>query len=336
VPGCPAEPAYTGLAYGILVSRTPAADGTYSIAMVDATGRVVARASYHTRQGINASLVGGEPTFASAPISTSNSRLYYLDGDNDVHMLAPDGTTGIVTHLPGNDHIRSAFAVNPDDRRIAVSVIDYSKSPASLQLYVEDLATGANRVEIFSTISAYVWPIGWHSCRLVVGVDQRAIESVGGDLSFNPYGAGSYHLINAATGAHLATIGGASCEPTGPLSPAGTACHTGVDVASVLDWTGQQTMPGMPSRGGFLGAAAVDSAGTALAICCDMTGVVLDVRGSLTHASVWGWPLWIDEGHVLVGDGSTTQPQPALIDLSGGSNPVNASGYVFGRIPGSL
>lgn len=339
VPGCQPQATYSGRAYGILATSTPATDGTYSVAIVDVAGSVVARASYHGRQfinGITAPVPDGVPLFKSAPLSTSNSRLYYLDGDSDVHMLAPDGTTGLVTRLPGNGHIRTAFAVSPDDRRIAVSVLDYSKSPPSLRLYVEDLGSGANHVEIFSSTSLFVWPIGWHSCRLVVGLGERDVESRGSS-PFNPYGASSYHLVDAATGSRLAVIGDPSCPPTGPLGPAGTVCSVGGSTASVLDWNGQASLAGLPSGGGGVWGAAVDPAGVDVAICCSMAGEVLVVGGALTyHDNLWGWPMWMDEDHLLVGNSSQSQPHPVVWDTSGKVTVVDASGYVFARIPGSL
>jgi hypothetical protein len=309
--------------------------------MIDTAGQVVARASYHGRQfinGISAPVPDGVPLFKSAPISTSNSRLYYLDGDNDVHMLAPDGTTGLVTRLPGNGHVRSAFAVGPDDRRIAVSVLDYSKSPPSLRLYIEDLGSGANHVEIFSSSSLFVWPVGWHSCRLVVGVGERAVESGGSSPFFNPYGASSYHLVDAATGTRLAAIGDSSCPPTGPLGPAGTACSIGGEQASVLDWTGRATQLGLSSGGGGVWGAAVDPSGVNVAVCCSMGGLVLDIGGAISyHSDLWGWPMWMDEDHLLVGDRSQgDQPHPVVRDASGKISVVDASGYVVARIPGSL
>jgi hypothetical protein len=254
-------------------------------------------------------------------------------------MLAPDGTTGLVARLPGNGHIRSAFAVSPDDRRIAVSVLDYSTSPPSLRLYVEDLGSGANHVDIFSSSSLFVWPVGWHSCRLVVGVGERDVESRASSPFFNPYGASSYHLVDATTGTRLAVIGDSSCQPTGPLGPAGTACSIGDGSrASVLDWTGQATLSGVPSGGGGVWAAAVDPAGTALAICCSMAGLVIVIGGSLSyHNDLWGWPIWMDEDHLLVGDSGQSQPHPVVRDTSGRTvSVVDASGYVFARIPGGF
>src|SRR5437763_1441611 len=80
----------------------------------------------------------------------SNDRLYYLSGDSEVRYLAPDGATGVATHIPGSGHVHAAFAVNADDSRIAVTAVDYSTSPVSVRLYVEDLNGGGNHKDLYS------------------------------------------------------------------------------------------------------------------------------------------------------------------------------------------
>lgn len=78
-------------------------------------------------------------------VSISNSRVYYLDGNADVRSLGPDGSTALATHLPGSASVSVGFAISPDDRRIAVSVIEYTDSfqaPVKLRMYVEDLVGG--------------------------------------------------------------------------------------------------------------------------------------------------------------------------------------------------
>ena len=325
--------------YGILTSRYAVTNGEYGIYVVDTAGKVVANTTYHQRSSLAVPTPPGVPIFLSAPISSSNSRVYYLDGDNDVRMLAPDGTTGVASHLPGNDHVRSAFAVSPDDRRIAVSVIDYSTRPASLRLSVEDLTTGANHNEIFTSTSLYVWPIGWHSGALVVGLGERPIESAAQGIPyFNPYGASSYHLVDAGNATRLAAIGDETCRPTGPLSPAGSACSLGQGQVSVLGWTGRVVLGGLNSGGGVPTGASVEAAGNNVAICCSMGGLIVNQAGAVQYfGKLWGSPLWIDASHVLVGDQPPAQPAPAVLDLGSGLiTAVAAAGYVYERIPGSL
>ncbi|MHB8589099.1 MAG: hypothetical protein ACYDA0_09630 [Candidatus Dormibacteraceae bacterium] len=46
-------------------------------------------------------------------VSTSNSRLYYLDGDSKMEFLDPNGTTGSATPLPVLDEKSSAWFPPP-------------------------------------------------------------------------------------------------------------------------------------------------------------------------------------------------------------------------------
>ena len=80
--------------------------------------------------------------------------MYFPDGLTTLRFLAADGSTGIATSLPNlAGRARSIFAVSPDDKRIAVSVFDWSTRPMKMRIYVEDLAGGGHTVEIFSSAS---------------------------------------------------------------------------------------------------------------------------------------------------------------------------------------
>ncbi len=150
-------------------------------------------------------------------------------------FLKPDGTTGQATRVPGGRRSLAAFSVSPDDRRIAVSVLDYSISPLpTLRLYAEDLARGTNHVELPVTASKSAWPVGWHGGKLVlaVGSDQAPI------FSPNPYNAlEGYRLVDPSTGTQLAAIEPACAH--GPLVAAGTACWFGSDKGvGIGSWDG--------------------------------------------------------------------------------------------------
>jgi hypothetical protein len=71
--------------------------------------------------------------------SLSDTSVYFPDGDGELRALRPDGSTLIVHKLPNvRGHARAFFAVSPDDRRIAISVFDWSVTPMNLRIYVED------------------------------------------------------------------------------------------------------------------------------------------------------------------------------------------------------
>src|SRR5467141_1134562 len=78
-----------------------AGDNTYDIALVAVDGRVVARAHTQKRTEIADAI---ELPYVSA----SNSRVYYLDRDRDIRYLKADGTSGLVTSVPGSATVHAA------------------------------------------------------------------------------------------------------------------------------------------------------------------------------------------------------------------------------------
>lgn len=298
-------------AFGILVGF---ANGTgpqstgYDLALVGTDGKVVAKVHAATRafihqQGISA------PAAADLPeISASRSRVYYLDGDSDVRYLKPDGSGGHVTQLPGTNSVHAGFAVTPDDRRIAVSLLDYAASPPTLRLYVEDLG-GGNHAEIFSSRTAFVWPVGWHGGKLVVAAVGGPPFSPQG-IAWNPYSAPEYHVVDPSDATRLATIGSGDsqtgCQPSGLLTAAGTACYHRTATAggggyfATLDWNGKLGSLRVPTDTWAI--AGIAPGGSSLAGCCDPAGTAwIDTFRTQVHGSSQDWPCFIDDANILFG-----------------------------------
>jgi hypothetical protein len=85
------------------------------------------------------------------PVSASDNKVYYRDGNTKIKFLTPDGQTGDVTTVPGSATKVSFFSVSPDDTRIAVLVEDLSPSTTiKLSLYVEDLTGHTHHAVIFT------------------------------------------------------------------------------------------------------------------------------------------------------------------------------------------
>jgi len=85
------------------------------------------------------------------PVSASDNKVYYRDGNTKIKFLTPDGQTGDVTTVPGSATKVSFFSVSPDDSRIAVLVEDLTPtSTIKLSLYVEDLIGHTNHKVIFT------------------------------------------------------------------------------------------------------------------------------------------------------------------------------------------
>ena len=233
--------------------------------------------------------------------SFSDSRVYLPDGDGELRALCPDGTTAVVHALPNvRGKSRAVFSVSPDDSRIALAVFDWSAAPMRLRIYVEDLNGGGHRSDLFSSTSAYEWPVAWHSGNLVI-----AAGPFGGS---NPYGAGSYHVVKASDGARLAVMGGPDCMVVGPFSLAGSACasicsatETCVDA---VDWSGVRTVifrrPNSQGSGASWSALSPDgklvTTGAAGAYFGVATGSsVIPLNSNTDSFTYW----WVDQGHLM-------------------------------------
>ena len=343
-------------AFGILVAfsnGTGPQNAGYDLALVAADGKVVAKVHAAVRSFIHTPGNGPGAAAIDLPeVSASSTRVYYLDGDRDVHYLRPDGSGGLIGHVPGTTTAHAAFAVTPDDRRIAVSVLDYASSPPTLHLYVEDLG-GGNHAEIFSSRSSFVWPVGWRGGKLVLAAT-NALPFTQQGISGNPYDAPEYHVVDPVDATRLATIGrdfDAGCQPFGPLTAAGTACYHrtatagGAGYFSTLDWNGQLG-PFRVSTDSW-GTAALAPGGDSLAGCCDPSGTAwIAIPGtrfsSQVHGSVQDWPCFIDDANILFGFLYPTPNQhPQIINARGnmgGMVPIQvlASGFCAGIFPGTL
>src|SRR4030088_1660068 len=116
----------------------------YTVSLVDLTGKTIqtATAAQRSWSEIHFTNDGYGNPISLPQVSASDNRLYYLDGDATVRYLAPDGASGIAHTLPSSHLSHAAFAVSPDDQRIAVTVVDYptvSAGSVHMRLYVEDL-----------------------------------------------------------------------------------------------------------------------------------------------------------------------------------------------------
>jgi hypothetical protein len=320
-------PAATGPAGVLLQLASPS---TYSLSLVFTDGHVVGP--------VTARLRTVQPSIHAAPaalpvFSASDSRVYYLDGDTDVRSLGLDGGRSAVTHVPGGGRTQSAFAVSPDDRRLAVTTLDGGAEPATMRLAVEDVA-GGSHLELMTSATDYLWPVGWHGGGVVVAVGSAPTQTVAG----NPYGTFSgYQVLDAATGNRLSAI---ECNPAGALTPAGTACLSGGAPLTLEDFLGRpRTLTAAPVGAGAIVSAAQAPDGLHAAFCClggqlqlwDVgSGVVSDL--GVAGPEAYGW---IDPAHLLIGDSSGQRTR--VVDVATGTEtPVQAAGRVVGRVPGGL
>jgi hypothetical protein len=296
---------------------------TYSVSLVGLDGRVAATATGAKRNNPH--------TLIQMPnISASDSRLYYLDGESRVMFLRPDGATGLATTLPVDSNSSAVFAVSPDDKRIAVAILTFPY-PAKTRIYVEDLANGANHVELFSSSTVIEWPVGWHQGHLVLGVGINAQPQNAWDGFV--YGYRGYHVADPATGDRLATI----CDgydASGPPVPAGTVC-VNYPKYEVSDWSGT-TRP-IPQDAGC-GGGALSPDGALIADCQGnpRTAALVARDGTVTSTPYPADELgWIDATHVVIhldADSSLSIMDTHTQSIA----PVQAHGFFAGVVPGSL
>jgi hypothetical protein len=309
--------------YGVLVTNGPG--DTYALSLVDTSGKVVASAQPSSPTAVTC----GDSAAAvlPLPVSTSNTRVYFLDQQGNVNYLTPNGETGRATHVPTGGSIRSMFAISPDDTRIAVVENTYNSSGATTVLYAEDVNGGTNHVKLFSETGAYtLWPIGWHGTTDLVVAKVPSCTLGGGPTCCGPQ---EYHVVDPSTGARRYTVGGSQCIPVGAPTSAGALCENSTFTQlHVLGWTGAvaRSYPIVAPTPAYLSPD-----GKYVAFVVDNS---TSIAGSSQSFDLLACG-WIDSTHVLAGGDANSQPR--IGDLTtGGVVPVAAQGVCGGAIPGGL
>ncbi|HXA30498.1 MAG TPA: hypothetical protein VN193_17320 [Candidatus Angelobacter sp.] len=327
---------------------------TYSVALVDTGGHKVASTTAQVASEYVGSATPGET--ATLPVSWSASRLYYLDGDSNVKYLAPDGQTGTAATVPGSRTERVAFAVSPDDSRIAVAVMTWAnQSTFTEQLYDDDL-TGGHRVELAIVSASFSrdanggtwssdmeWPIGWRAGKIVVGLSLPRQQFPPSPVP--PDAQGGYKLMDASNG----STAGSVCAGGDGVSlpqPAGVLCLPGGmpnGHLQVRDWTdGVSRDLGAalclsPSALSAHGVDAVPETAASAGGCHD-TGRIDIVQGSSTTPSVSGTAVgWIDDGTlVFTSGGSPPSASLSVATIASGQTASVGPGTFVGALPGGL
>ena len=312
--------------FGVLVSSLSGA--TYTVSLVGIDGRVIASGIANSPATVTcADTAAG---VVPPPVSTSNTRVYFMDALGVVRYLSPNGDTGQAVTLPIGPGRRSLFAVSPDDTLMAVVVLDFTAGGATTKLYMYQLQAGGSQNLLFSQSGAFtLWPTGWHGSNNLVLAKVPACTQGGGPLCCGPQ---EFHVVDPKTAFRRFTIGGASCVIAGPPSPAGAVCEdtTAYAQANVLDWTGA-TVHSYPVSGPTPAYLSPDGTVFAVPVVAAPTTSVLPTNASVNLTACG----WIDNTHLL--SGGDAQHQPSVGDIATGQVlPVPAVGDCAGRIPGGL
>lgn len=310
---------------GYAVLATTGAGDTYTVSLVDNTGKVVASAQPSSPTSVTCG--DAEAAVLPLPVSTSNTRAYFLDQQGNVNYLTPNGETGRATHVPTGGSVRSMFTVSPDDQRIAVVEDTFNSSGATTVLYVEDVNGGANHVKLFSESGAYtLWPIGWHGTENLVVAKVPSCTQGGGPTCCGPQ---ELHVVDPATAGRRFTLGGSTCIPVGTATPAGALCETSAfNQVRILNWTGG-VVQSFPIEGPTPAYLSPD--GTRIALVVNSSTTFAGAKQTLDMVACG----WVDNTHVLAG--GDAQSQPRIGDVGSGTIvPVSAQGVCAGTIPGGL
>src|SRR5216684_2252339 len=322
--------------YGVLVDLLTA-PSLYNANVVGIDGRLWASIRLDKRTPI--SNASGR-AIVLPYVSTSLTALYMLVGDSTVLSLRlPDGKQAVVTHLQVGANMEAAFAVSPDDSQIAVSVLDFNRSPVHVQLYTDKLG-GGDRHVIFESDSDYVWPVAWHARLLVLahayGPFEEDVAKAAPGLD-NPYSAISYHIVDPVTASRVVLMG--SCTVSGPLSPAGSGCIQG----GTIDWRGNVSPPWSTRDWGSVSSAA--------SLSPDGRWIAATVPDSPDKMGIWApdgrvvncvygpgvrdWAGWLDDQHVVTGSYLNATYQPVVTNpIRGGiDHPVIGYGFYAARLP---
>jgi hypothetical protein len=306
---------------------SPPNSTSYTVSLVGIDGRVVASQQASTPG--NDTCGGTAAGVVPLPVSTSNTRVYFMDARGMVRYLAPNGDTGTTVTLPIGPARRSVFAVSPDDALMAVVVLDFVAGGATSTLYMYQLQPGGAQLLLFSQSGGYtLWPTGWHGTTNLVLAKVPACTQGGGPFCCGPQ---EFHVVDPKTAVRRFTVAGSNCVPAGAPSPAGVVCEdTAFAHATVLDWTGV-SLHSYPISGATPALLSPDGTLVAMAAYNAPTTTLLPTNAAVNLAACG----WIDTTHLLAG--GDVQHQPSVADITSGQVvPVAAQGDCAGRIPGGL
>ncbi len=321
--------------YGVVITGLygPARDGpTYTIALVGVDG--------HTAASATAARVRIGPEIST--VSASSSRLYFLDGPSRLRYLSPDGSSATVRDLAAGPSERLAFAVSPDDLRIAVAAIETTATPNTVRLFVEDL-DGQHRQEVPVPKGRLAWPVGWRGDDVVMGTQEDRCPVC--DTFYFPSG---YALLDPITGSRVVELctGGSSLDLTRNATAAGVLCvknrvaENGRVDTVIVAWDGTEKVVPMAcwAQGGTLSPNGMLIADMEYRPCREGHLRIVDRDGR--SAAPPGMPEegrpggWIDDRHLVY---RAPNDRLMVLDIvTGKVSPLEAEGTFVARLPPDL
>ena len=322
----PPQPSPTPLQVGQYALLVNMAADTYTVSIVGIDGRVLASAQPSSPTQVTCG--DASAAVVPLPVSTSNTRAYFMDAQGNVNFLAPNGTTGNVYRLPTGGGVRSMFAVSPDDSLLAAVVVTFSAGGATTKLYMDQLQQGGSQKLLFTESGAYtLWPVGWHGAGNLVLAKVPSCTQGGGAFCCGPL---ELHVVDPTSAVRRFTLGGGQCVIAGSPSQAGAVCENNPNYtkATVVGWNGGtvQTFPIQTPTYAYLSPD-----GSAVALVSNNSTTFVGLKQTL-DLNACGW---IDTRHVIAG--GDVQAQARIGDVTTGTIvPVAAQGLCGGTIPNNM
>lgn len=320
----------------VMLAAAQGGAATWTITLVGGDGRTVASTRTTAPPRITAGGTGGGAEATPLPlVSASDSTLYYLDG-GDVKALGRDGSTRKVAGVPSGPNLHVGFAVSPDDRQIAFSVLDYSAQPVTEGLFTDSIPSAGGHGALFNTTGPdYGWPVGWHGHQLVMAHGPAFVQNA----ALNPYSAfNGYRVVDPVTADRLSPpLQFNECVMSGPLTASGSACFSGTETR-IVNYEALVN----PRATSAVAWAAVSPDGSTVAACCgadggyEILGFPGGARGIPVQPATGYGGGWLDATHLLL-DGDLATPA-RIWDAQ--TNRVTdapvALGHFVAAVPGGL
>jgi hypothetical protein len=330
----PTQPPAPAVA-AIAVVNPSLSGAAFTVSLLAADGRVLGTAQ---GSGNSAFQCADQPSAAIGPavVSTSNRRAYYLAGDS-IKWIDTAGGAGSAARIAVGARTAVAFSVAPDDSRLAVNVLDYSRYPITQRLYVANV-DGSGARDIYTVTdtndrpAAAVWPTGWRGGNLLLAYSARTCSFQDGPGPPTGFGRpNSYHLVRPDDAVRVMTIASDFETTVLDVGPAGALYFAPISSEVGFErWDGTYGA----SRPATAPAAALSPDGVHEAV---MMSDGIHVFGPNSPAEAIGNAtnfLWIDNSSLFLG--GTAREQPRIWRLGGSPVPVATAGAGQGRIPGTL
>ncbi len=246
--------------FAVVGSSQNAGTGPYTLELVNAQGIVAAAVTANPPSDY---YWGGDPTI----ISTSDGRLYYEDGNSNIDYVTSTGKHGIAFTVNRPAGAEVAFAVSPDDSRVAVSILtnfNADAPPYTSHMYLMAMGGGIQQTLFDGTSTSstapLTWPVGWDGANLVVAQSLAAyfsgISPGTGPCSSGADCASQLRVFNPANRTLAPPLCAAGTGAiTGTPTAAGIACGAGFEASAntpplaAVSWSGVVTSFGRSSPG---------------------------------------------------------------------------------------